>query len=127
MPSEITAYIMDRIIEKMRTNKITANELAEKAELRKGIVTDWKTGRANISVENLFVISTIFNCNVSDFFPCNNQTSTDEQMLLYYYKLLDDFEKKLLLGNLQKQVGEEGTYFRKEKSLNSQQNISSAS
>lgn len=52
---------VNRIFKIIKEKKITAKEFAEEIGASQGNITDWKTGRANPSVDALRKISKVYN------------------------------------------------------------------
>lgn len=73
--------IINRIDSLIKKNGMNANEFAKKIGKRPGIVTDWRTGRAFPSLEVLFNICQILNCNFYELIPETYTTSDSSQLL----------------------------------------------
>lgn len=69
---------VDRIFELMKENGLTAKEFAEKVGVSQGNITDWKTGRAQPSINSLKKIAD--NCNVQlEWLTGNSSFKTIEE------------------------------------------------
>ena len=66
---EIRKYIGKKIREMREKLGHTALRIAEELDVSREAITHIETGRNNISAVSLWKLATLFNCDVSDFFP----------------------------------------------------------
>lgn len=113
--------IINRIDSLIKNSGMNANEFAKKIGKRPGIVTDWRTGRSFPSLEVLFDICKLLNCNFYDIIPETYVTShssqsfnvkigSSEHTLISYFRGMnpDDQDELLMIAEMK---------FRKEKKL----------
>lgn len=93
---------VDRIIELMQKNDITAKSLTEKLDMSCTAITDWKKGKAQPSIDALKKIATYFNVSI-DFLvygELSNSTSIsdvisdDEMILINKYRSLGEISRE---------------------------------
>lgn len=106
--------MIERILELMKINKITAKELTDKLEIANSAITDWKKGKSKPSTEAVIKISKYFNVTADwlltgegemykskvDIKPKvydNEELNIDEELILETYKNSDRQTKKEIL------------------------------
>lgn len=98
-----TQKIAERITKYLQEKEMNANEFTELCGFRKGIMTDWKTGRSSMSLDNLIVICTILNCSSDELLQLdtNRALNKEESLLLSYFNKLSSNERWRLIGNIE--------------------------
>ena len=92
---------VDRILNLMETNNITAAQLTREISLTNGLVTQWKQGKQKPSIEALNKISKYFNVSLDylvNGVSTNNEYTSDQQELLNLYSKLNSHEQELVLS-----------------------------
>ena len=67
--NEIKADIAKKVREMRKKLGLSASKVAEELGVSREAVTHIETGRNNISAVSLWKLATLFNCDISDFFP----------------------------------------------------------
>lgn len=92
---------VDRILNLMETNNITAAQLTREISLTNGLVTQWKQGKQKPSIEALNKISKYFNVSLDylvNGISINNTFSSTQQELLDLYSKLNAHEQEVVLS-----------------------------
>jgi transcriptional regulator with XRE-family HTH domain len=66
---ELRAEIGKRISEMRRKLGLSAKQVADELQISREAVTHIETGRNNITAVSLWKVATLFDCDISDFFP----------------------------------------------------------
>ena len=85
-----------RLIDLMDANKTSGSELAEAVGVSKQAVSNWRTGKSSIDIDNVPSICRFFGISIDDFFRSDDEgakrtkinLSGDERELVELYRML---------------------------------------
>jgi transcriptional regulator with XRE-family HTH domain len=99
--------IIDRIIDLMNRNSVTAAQLTRDIGLTNGLITQWKQRKQNPSMEKLNMIASYFNVSVDYLLGNEQKKSSAEAEEINDPKIREILTRyQKLPANLQRQVEE---------------------
>ena len=91
------------LIDLMENHGVNGNELAEAVGVTKQSVSQWRTGKSSIDIENVPAICRFFGITIDDFFGSGKEKpakplTNDERELIEFFRNADDEGKRTILN-----------------------------